>query len=360
VKKTIITLVFLLFTLISCTRNKPQNIVQTDNNTDTDEYLHIGGLFYNYKLSELSKINHIRLILHPHSDEASNSFEGIELLENLEKLSITGINYPISEDSSWTGADISGIDFSPLKSLKKLKQINFFYTTLNEIPDLSGIISLKEFQVYCCTIISLKGIEKAKQIKQLDINFANDYFSDFTIISYLKELEKLDISTSYQGRKEWEKYTFHLADLSGLTGLKSLCIGHYSSIDLAGIHNLSNLEYLSISESNMINIQEIAYLRNLQRIHSLSVPVTSLVFLASLTKMIDLRLDGNGNTIDIEPLINMVNLEELGLINFTITNFQVLDDLPKLELVITHGSNFFPEDNNKLKHARVSYEQEPR
>jgi hypothetical protein len=356
VKKTTVTLVFLMFVLTSCAVKKVQNI----SHAAVDEYLYIGGLRYELKLPELDRITDFSLKLHPTDEKASNSLEGIELLKNLEKLNIKGVNYWVDKENSWMGTDISGIDFSPLKSLKKLKKLEFFDAVLNEIPDLSEIPSLEFIDFYRCEIISLNGIEKVNQIKRLEFDFENDYLGDFTVFSKLTKLEKLSIFHCYSGSKEMKKYTFQLTDLSGMKGLKSLSLGYFGTIDLSGIQNLSNLEYLSLAKANVTNIQEISLLRNLQTLDDLNIPVsvTSLNFLAPLTKLIKLGLYGNGNTIDIDPLKNIINLEQLMLFNFTILNFHVLDTLTKLSFVITPDSKFLPEDNNKLKHAEVFYSNE--
>jgi hypothetical protein len=346
-------------------------VVGTENNADpenasTDEYLYIGGFRYNYKLSELDRITNFQLLLHPWDKKSSNSLEGIELLTNLTRLRIKQPTIEGEDDSFWP--DISGIDFSPLKSLNKLTELRISYAQLNEIPDFSGLPSLKEIVFYECRITSLNRIEKSDQIRILGINFANDYQGGFTLLLGLTGLEHLTVMYSS---------LLSMSDLAGMAGLKSLNLQLFNTIDLVGIRNLRSLEHLTLpKDANILNIQELAHLRNLQSIEGLNIPasVTSLDFLAPLSNLYVLRLygtdsdhysmygygTGNGNTIDIEPLKSLVNLEILTLNGFTIRNFQVLDALPKLEVVYTYGSTFSPAENNKLKNVGVGYFPDPK
>jgi hypothetical protein len=366
-KKTAILLIFLLFTLISCTGKKAQNNSEVVTDIDTNhsysgnnvnnDIFYIGGLPVSY--SEIDGITDFRLDIYPMNEKSDNSLEGIELLVNITNLTIRGQgSTDFGEEDSWH--DINGIDFSPLKSLKKLKEIKIAYLILNEIPDLSGIPSLESVNILRCKILSLNGIEKANQIKKLKFTFFKGFSDDFSVLSALTKLEELTFYYEYGG-EEMENYTFHVSDLSGITGLKHLFLGHFSNVDFNGTKNLSRLEYLGLSRDvNIINIQELAWLTNLQTISKLTIPahVTSLSFLTPLTNLTDLFLYGNENTIDIELIKNMKKLNQLMLANFTIINFQILDTLPELDNVMTYSSKFIPENNNKLKHAMVSYEME--
>jgi len=351
----ILVLFFLILLPLSCTKTKAKKSVETDI-TANDEYLHIGGLRYNHKLSELDGITGFWIKLHPLDKEYSNSLDGIELLENITELTIMGVGEMDSLQY------ISDIDFSPLKSLKKLKELRIAYLILNEMPDLSGIPSLESVYIQRCKILSLNGIEKANQIKQLKFLFFKGFLGDFSVLSALTKLEDLTFYYEFGG-EEMEDYIFHVSDLSGITGLKYLYLGHFSNVDLDGIKNLSRLEYLGLSyDVKIVNIQELTWLRNLKKLNSLNIPTTdtSLSFLASLTNITELSLYGNNNIIDIELLKNMINLEYLSLYNFKILNFQILDSLTKMENVYVFGSIFIPENNNKLKNVMVTYEQEPR
>jgi Leucine-rich repeat (LRR) protein len=320
------------------------------NNID-DEYLHIDGRRYDYLLSKLDKIEEFTLFLQLHDNGDANNLEGIELLTNLKKLTII-------EEKSWF--DLSSVDYSPLNKLKNLKKLDFYYVTLNEFPDFSGIPSLEWIWIYRCNLLTMNGFEKAKQIRQLDIVFENYYFGDFKPVSELANLEILSISGSNYINDEWENTAIRIADLSGLSKLKILGLGNVKNIDLEGIQNMPNLEILYLdNDANIMNVHTLAELKHLRELHGLviSSAVPSLNFLGSMTSLSDLDIygRGRGNTIDITPLKNLSDLEYLGLFHFTITNFHILDNLPKLRMVYTYGSDFYPENNNRLKNAGVYY-----
>ena len=367
--------------LCSCVneKNKPNQIsanlkeeASQDSITETvvtntaleDQYLIIGGRRYDYKLSELHKVSEFTLWLQPYGaptpigmDKGSYSLEGIELLKNVNKLTIRGVNrYNMREENKWP--DISGIDFSHLSALKGLWMLRFYFVAFDAIPDFSGIHSLDEIWFDDCIIISMDELEKNRQIRHLSISLLNNYLGDFKPISGLINLDFLRISGSVYINEERKNTVIRVADLSGLTKLRHLRMGNFNSVDFGGIKNLPSLEILEINEiKDIINIQDIAGLKNLKELTNLSISsnVLSLDFLGSMTSLSELDIYGSGKTIDITPLKNLSNLENLGLYNFTITNFHVLDEFPKLEKVFTIGSKFYPENNNRLKNAGVYY-----
>jgi hypothetical protein len=249
-----------------------------------------------------------------------------------------------------------------LNTLPKLEEIRFSTMLLAEMPDLSGIYSLKEIRGMYCKILSLNGIEKAKQLKKLEMHFWN-FAPDLKPLAGLTNLEDLVVSLNFLTPEDWEKTAIHIDDLSNLTEIRRLAIGHYGNINLSGIQHLSKLKSLSLSEkANTTNAQYLGGLKDLLILRDVNISpsVTSLNFLSSLINLSELSIYGSGNTIDITPLRNLLNLEWLALMNFTVVNFHILNNLSKLQGVTVFDSNFYPETNNRLERAWVMYKPEGR
>jgi len=278
----------------------------------------------------------------------SQSLAGIERLKSITSLTIQGVG-------SWP--TVSEIDFSPLNVLVNLRRLRFYALTFDTIPDLSGMPLLEEVE-FGCRITSVEGLEKARQLRRLNISLHNNYFEGFRPLSEMPNLDSLVISGFNSSGEEWESAAIRVADLSGLTGLRFLQIENFSLIDLGGVRNLTSLEILELDEKrNMANVQEVAGMESLRELICLviSPDITSLDFLRSLTSLSSLTLCGSGNTIDISPLRSLPQLEQLYLISFTIRNFQVLDDVPNLNFVYTNNSSFSPQGNNTLKNPHIHH-----
>jgi hypothetical protein len=372
----IFSVLFILFSFIffSCigknTHNDNNNSISTegdvvninvDENIKIDEYLYIGGKRTNYKLSELDSYTSIYLDLN--TINGSKSFEGIELLKNLHSLTINGmyIGHPLAGRT-----DLSRIDFLPLNSMENLEGIYISYAIFSAIPDLGQIPSLEHLSFWNCEIKSMNGIENTKQIHKFSINFLYSIPENLSMIFELTNLDELNIEAGFLLGNDREKILFRMSDMSKMTELRRLEISynyyldtpHYQNIDLDGIQNLSQLESLSLINIMAPDFQFISGLNNLDNFSFSGIhhSVVSFDFLNSLINLSSLYMYGNENIIDITLLINMRKLEEISLLNFTIVNFHILDNLPELKNASVQASKFSPENNNKLKYAEVVYE----
>jgi Leucine-rich repeat (LRR) protein len=323
--------------LLSCTQPKAkegdyptQNIPEATNiqpppvyTTPVDDYVVIGGYRTNYRLSR----QYLTFSIMIGNGECAD-LSGIEHLANFEQLRLSI-------------ADISDIDFSPLKSLPKLRYIYIRGSALTEIPDLSGIPSLTALGLSANNLTSLNGLEKIPQLEHFDFTEARIPVTDMFALRYLKKLQTLYI---------WGgSYNIDFNALKDLPELEEIYLCDCGELDLSGAGQLSQLNKLHLeirvsretgSQSVFRNIEEIGGMTGLTELH-LDEVITSVDFLANNVNLEYLELiagmDRRGYygepliPLDVAPLGNLKKLKYLTIRGFELINAHVLDTLPELE-----------------------------
>jgi hypothetical protein len=337
-----IFIILLLSMPLSCNRMKAKEGVETDSNGQSaskspvydnndfnppsnQNYAIIGGYNTRHTLSQAS--TQTFLLISIEKDEHAD-LTGIEQYKNLEKLMIY-LN------------ETSDVDFSPLKSLPKLENIDILGRTLTKLPDLSGIPSLTVLFLNYTSLTSLNGLEKIPQLEFLIINDGFKPITDTSALRYLKKLKKLYI---YSG-----SYTINFNDLKDLSELEEIYLADCEELDLSGIGQLSKLKKLelmtNVSEKTgkrgvIKNIEEIGRIKGLNEL-LLDDLLTSVEFLANNTELEYLELvsgkdrDDYYDTrlpLDIAPLGKLKKLKRLTIRGFELKNKQVIDKLPELEV----------------------------
>lgn len=254
----------LLILMVSCTRKPPAagtpaQVADTVEIKAEDDWLLIGGkrvhkydaLGYYilrdeyYTRSEAESLTRVYLNTFPISSKGEagmrEGLDGIERLINLEKLAIEHI-------------DINTLDFSPLYTLRNLKEIGFStadngMTVFPDLKRLSSRDSISVVWIKCTGFTSLKNIEYLSNVRHVQIMGGNDYYFVLTgleSLCQLDKLERLEILDAYNS-------AFQVRDIASLTTLKTLEL-KFKEIDLEGIQQLSNLEYLNLHESGIRDI----------------------------------------------------------------------------------------------------------
>jgi hypothetical protein len=241
------------------------------------------------------------------------SFEGIEQLFKLKKISIYGRN-------------LDTIDFTPLLSLSNLEEL-YIRGKIARLPDLTKMENLHFITIEGSQLESLEGIG-APNLRSIEIRSEREIGSlaPLNILVYLEDL----------GIHIPRKTEYKITDMINLPNLKRF-EAYMGKVDLRGIENLIALEYLSLDYCEPFNIEGIGKLTNLTRLSiNLISPNPSLEFLrdmpniSSLTFYADSSRDFFSETeayqvLDLSPLATLKNLQNLKCENFIIKNISALD-----------------------------------
>ena len=155
-------------------------------------------------------------------------------------------------------------------------------------------------------IQNLKGLEYAKNLKELGIYIKSTYIDD--------ELQPVDLSI-----------------LGQLTNLTNLSI-RGNVADIKFIENLTNLTYLNIDlPNNVKNIESMKKLNNLKRLEVSLGDSEQIYIIKDMTNLESLSISGKVNTI--EQLVNIANLKNLEVsgVDYEIKSINGLEKINELQ-----------------------------
>jgi Leucine-rich repeat (LRR) protein len=337
--------IFLIFLLLSCTQtktNRNNHPIQNDLETSearlsfesiplVDDTVIIGGFRTDYRLS----VPFMTYLIEISEDECAD-FTGIEQLEHMESLRLYL-------------RKTSDIDFSPLKSLPKLRNINIIGTALTKIPDLSGISSLGRLEIGYARLISLNGLEKIPQLEDLSIHDARIPVIDTSALRYLKKLKELYVHGG--------SYNINFDNLKDLSELEEIYFCECGEMDLTDIGQLKQVKKLHLEirvseetgeQSVFKNIVAIGGMTGLKELY-LDEVIISVGFLANNINLEHLEIIAGEDRwnygepllpLDVAPLGKLKKLKYLAIRGFELKNAHVLETLPELENLDTdlyHG-----------------------
>jgi Leucine-rich repeat (LRR) protein len=243
--------------------------------------------------------------------------------ERIEDLS------PLAGLSSLRTFDLSSerlVDGAPLSRLVGLRQLTLHARLLQSVEPLRALTSLVELKLFDCRRLpDLTAIDALKELEKLDISLSGQGRPAPSLhLPKLRELVQYELNVralpSLEGLPALEELTVWLAELETLAGLehghclRKLTLGGSKTLtDLRPLAGLTALEELSLDEFEKVeDLSPLAALRSLKRLIIGGARVRDLSPLANLTELRHLELPGNPLT-SIEPLARLPNLERLSV-----------------------------------------------
>ena len=130
-----------------------------------------------------------------------------------------------------------------------------------------------------------------------------------------------------------------VSPLSGLTELTNLRLSNNRITDVSPLAGLTNLEYISLQENpGLSDLSPLAGLVNVEEISLYSLPITDVSFLSEWTKLKHLQFGDIGNA-DLSVLSGLTNLNSLYIngSNNTISGLSFLAGMTKLQTLSIQG-----------------------
>jgi hypothetical protein len=191
------------------------------------------------------------------------------------------------------------------------------------------------------------------QIKKYSSTWT-DAVADISFLAKMQDLEDVYIDGNW--------VLTDITPLSTLTKLKRITLISTPNIQsIEPLSNLVNLEYLFLDYIKTSDCAALVNLKKLKELKLRATPITSLLYISSLTELerltlfipnenIDthrlgrlvnlkyLRLTGDGNRIDLTALSSLKNLEEIDLNHFIDLDVRPLQSLPRLKYINLYRS----------------------
>ncbi|CAL6013995.1 Conserved_hypothetical protein [Hexamita inflata] len=209
---------------------------------------------------------------------------------------------------------------------------------------LQSLVNLHELSLDQTYSIKLSTLQYLTQLTTLYLNykFENIPQSDFTSLSFLTRLTRLQIDYCYLSRLDFlhplinlvelSLYNNYLTDISSISSLKQLTVLKMVKcglINIDALRSLSNLVELHLNENDGINITPLQYLTKLTKLGLKRCGLTNLDALKPLINLQQLHLNVN-KRIDITHLQHLTCLTTLWLKECGLINLDVLRPLTKL------------------------------
>lgn len=195
--------------------------------------------------------------------------------------------------------NISGMDFSVLRQLKNLQELNLSGCTIssNSLEAIGALTELRRLYLNSCALTDISVLAQLTQLQELAL--ASNSISDVGVLSLMLELETVDLSNN------------PISSIAGLSTCSKL-----KSVDLSGC-----------------GVNSIGSLSDKAALETLTA--------------------ANNQISDLSPLSSCTSLSELNVSNNLITDISVLSQLPNLVTFLADNNSIqaipdFDEDNCKL------------
>ncbi len=254
---------------------------------------------------------------------------------NLKYLLDTNIPLEQIEVLSLSRCSLEGLD--QFTSLKKLYLEGIEEENMDYLVQCTNLDTL--FCNYCFEEVSYAPLKALTGLKSLYIDGGYNAIKDLSVISNFKELENLSITCTD---------ILNIGFVKDLENLKTLRLSENSKLaNLEGIGTLANLEFLELNINSLYGddpeYQEIGNLKNLKSLALHTVYELDFLYELDQLEELEVRLTFYNNLL--EPISHMKNLKELTLAQFHTWPtdgevFTVLYDLPQLKKLTIDKEEF--------------------
>ncbi|APC79133.1 leucine-rich repeat domain-containing protein [Clostridium botulinum] len=271
---------------------------------------------------------------------------GIENMTALEKLNLSG-------------TDIK--DISLLKCLINLKEVNISNTSISDITALKNSIYIRYLNLNETNVTTLQVIEKFQYIERLyvsgtkintvpqlssllELDLSNCNINDISFINYLHNLTYLNVDKL----KYKSNILGNISFVSSLEKLEYLSIANTDVVNIDVLKNLINLRKLDITGCAQINTQVLNHVEIIgneivnfgdkvleREIRELINNYSEPIYKRQLSSITKLELSGRG-IVDLQGLESMENLTYLDLSNNEISNIDSIKKLVNLKKLVLH------------------------
>lgn len=286
-----------------------------------DKVLTIGNVATQKDFDKIcTKLNWVKRLQLEHGNKQIANIKAIKNLTSLEELTLKGMK---------TAKKVP-VDLAPLKTLTKLKKLDFYATPVTNTDALASLVNLKDVSFYMSDVDSINFLKSTPDIISLDLYGFGHSFKDYTPLINLKKLEVLNIYMNVQATDK------NLEVLKALSGLKEIRMSNCKKvtsldflencrnlkelhaswcrglIDFSAISNMKKLERFKVSDSQLKSIDMVKGYSNLSVVDISGTKVKSIASLEYCPGLKDISCDETEIS-DISPLYKCKKIYDLSI-----------------------------------------------
>lgn len=301
--------------LMSRTSYAVENVIKNDTTGVPDKALYTSMLESGdsnkdgiLTQKEIEKIESIYVF----SIDKDIDLTGLELATNLKTLSMTA-----------NSKDVLIKNLDKTLSLTSIRDMSIYGFGFVDTTVLSQLTSLMSLNLGNSNIKEVTWVSSLKNLISLDLS--NSKLNDISTISKLNKLNNLTVSNHF----EEEPFNFDTLDTSKLSELGHLSINNFKLNDWTKIGQISTLEYLNLSETDITNTDWLNKLTHTKELFIYSCDLKNMNTVLDFSKMSNLeKLTIYGSQLTMSP--SFANLKKLTNINLSSNNIGNIDNLAGL------------------------------
>ena len=307
-------------------------------------------------LAGLKKLRVLQL-LHNHISD----IRPLAGLTELRTLSIEG--NPITDFTPLVGTHLRELDLSnnpitdlrPLETLINLEKLSLENTTVSDISLLAGLKGLRSLDLSHNHISDIRPLARLTELRTLLLK--ENPITDLTLLAGLN-LTDLKYDVVGQPTRQTDLAEAWMPDRALRAAVPGE-IGLLPGVPLTK-EKMQGVGYINVAGKGISDITGLEFATNLRELDLSQNPITDLHPLANLTTLERLYLSDvspNTPTLDLRPLVTLINLKELSLKNSKVSDISLLarlTELRSLDLSHNHISDIRPlSDLRELRTLRI-------
>ncbi|WP_223600778.1 leucine-rich repeat domain-containing protein [Chryseobacterium sp. GVT01B] len=248
--------------------------------------------------------------------------------------------YQIDKDNNVIAINLSGNGINEIKGLDEFVYLEKLVIEENEITEIKGVnnlLNLKDLYLSNNRISEIKNLENLKNLRFLDLSY-----------NKLKKISGLDgLSKLYDLKLNWNEKLDTIEGLHNLVNLEWLSINGTEINKIKNLENVINLRYLYLGANKIKKIEGLENLKKLRSIYLSYNQITKIENLDDLPDLHNIRIRNNQIN-NLNQISNLKKLKNLDISNNYISNFEDIKELLELKYLnqIIINNNIILENNN--------------
>ncbi len=242
---------------------------------------------------------------------------------NKNALNRKDVNEPILEEDLKEIKELNiyaGQGIESLNGLEYMENLERLTIQGSDVRNIASISQLKRLKVVDLSFNKIENVEPLVNLEKLDIlELQNNRIADITPLSQLKKVRTINLS----GNKISD-----IKPLYNVSSLRKLYVSNNKITDFTGIEQMNKLGTLGVGSNGLVNIEPISKMSGIVELDLQKNDIKDIASLSKLTGLQSLNLEENYVS-DVSSLSNLNNLYDLKLATNEIRDIRPIQELGK-------------------------------